>query len=121
VHHTLLSAHVSHLIFFFPDPATPAIYTLSLHDALPISRPRRKGCARSTPVSSSAIVTPRPSLSESPMSGRCPSSDVDRRLELSEAGYAARTGKTPATSGARSSSAMPRASNAAENPLSVRV
>src|SRR4051794_41824595 len=26
--------------FFFNDPATPEIYTLSLHDALPISRPR---------------------------------------------------------------------------------
>src|SRR6266511_5707448 len=25
--------------FFFNDPATPEIYTLSLHDALPISRP----------------------------------------------------------------------------------
>src|SRR5690349_24199166 len=26
--------------FFFNDPATTEIYTLSLHDALPISRPR---------------------------------------------------------------------------------
>src|SRR5437764_6739901 len=26
-------------IFFFHDPATSEIYTLSLHDALPISRP----------------------------------------------------------------------------------
>src|SRR5437660_2151046 len=29
--------------FFFNDPATPEIYTLSLHDALPISR-RNPGC-----------------------------------------------------------------------------
>src|SRR6266480_7410295 len=31
--------------FFFNDTATTEIYTLSLHDALPISRPRsRAGC-----------------------------------------------------------------------------
>src|SRR5438309_8377958 len=29
------------LIFFFNDPATTEIYTLSLHDALPISSPPR--------------------------------------------------------------------------------
>src|SRR5271167_5089307 len=29
--------------FFFNDAATTEIYTLSLHDALPISRPSRKG------------------------------------------------------------------------------
>src|SRR6266480_7716265 len=37
------------LIFFFNDTATTEIYTLSLHDALPISRaasPGRPGCAR---------------------------------------------------------------------------
>src|SRR5438034_11035795 len=32
--------------FFFNDPATTEIYTLSLHDALPISfRPHAEGCA----------------------------------------------------------------------------
>src|SRR4029078_13741674 len=36
----LLFVHVS---FFFNDPATTEIYTLSLHDALPI-------CARAVPV-----------------------------------------------------------------------
>src|SRR5437899_12479462 len=30
-------------IFFFTDTATTAIYTLSLHDALPISTPRTGG------------------------------------------------------------------------------
>src|SRR6266853_2278189 len=30
----------SHLVFFFNDTATTEIYTLSLHDALPISRIR---------------------------------------------------------------------------------
>src|SRR3990167_7082063 len=28
-------------LFFFNDPATPEIYTLSLHDALPICQPDR--------------------------------------------------------------------------------
>src|SRR5205823_10319506 len=28
-------------LFFFSDPATTELYTLSLHDALPISSPRR--------------------------------------------------------------------------------
>src|SRR5205809_8001123 len=58
------SAHLNHqsilaskhiLFFFFNDPATTEIYTLSLHDALPISpvsraggsnRPRSSGTAR---------------------------------------------------------------------------
>src|SRR5258707_6835070 len=31
--------HVHHLLFFFNDTATTEIYTLSLHDALPISGP----------------------------------------------------------------------------------
>src|SRR3712207_2229975 len=33
---------VSRLFFFFNDTATTEIYTLSLHDALPISRERRE-------------------------------------------------------------------------------
>src|SRR2546426_7891038 len=32
--------YLLNLIFFFNDTATTEIYTLSLHDALPISRPR---------------------------------------------------------------------------------
>src|SRR5687768_18601886 len=32
-----------HLVFFFNDPPTTEIYTLSLHDALPISKRRVKG------------------------------------------------------------------------------
>src|SRR5438552_18096570 len=31
-------------LFFFNNTATTEIYTLSLHDALPISRLRRQGC-----------------------------------------------------------------------------
>src|SRR5438034_6680436 len=39
------------LFFFFNDPATPEIYTLSLHDALPISsRSRRRRRRRSRTV-----------------------------------------------------------------------
>src|SRR5205814_9755386 len=40
----LLALLSSFFLFFFKAPATPGIYTLSLHDALPISeggRPRR--------------------------------------------------------------------------------
>src|SRR5690349_22353109 len=40
------------VFFFFNDTATTEIYTLSLHDALPISRQaagRCRGCARRTP------------------------------------------------------------------------
>src|SRR5437764_2220952 len=32
----ILSAYHDHIFFFFIDTATPEIYTLSLHDALPI-------------------------------------------------------------------------------------
>jgi hypothetical protein len=38
-----------------------------------------------------ATVTPRPSLSESEMSARCPSA-AETKVEVSDAGYAARTG-----------------------------
>src|SRR3712207_8895451 len=35
------------LCFFFNDTATTEIYTLSLHDALPILSPRGSGCSSS--------------------------------------------------------------------------
>src|SRR5438034_6004456 len=35
---TLTALTFSHALFFFTHPATTEIYTLSLHDALPISR-----------------------------------------------------------------------------------
>src|SRR5260221_362236 len=37
------------LFFFFNDTATTEIYTLSLHDALPISRKRQEDCRTWTP------------------------------------------------------------------------
>src|SRR2546430_13540644 len=45
--------HISFLFFFFNDTATTEIYTLSLHDALPISaRPRQTNKRTSTSPSS---------------------------------------------------------------------
>src|SRR5256885_8245882 len=40
---------VSSNFFFFNDTATTEIYTLSLHDALPISRARPRHCGRAPP------------------------------------------------------------------------
>src|SRR5690348_18043375 len=51
------------LSFFFNDTAPPEIYTLSLHDALPISRssgsPRRSGSSGRCPTRSSPRSTTR--------------------------------------------------------------
>src|SRR2546427_4178981 len=44
--------------FFFNDTATTEIYTLSLHDALPISRPRDR--ARPQAARHPALPAPRP-------------------------------------------------------------
>src|SRR2546430_12135455 len=50
-----MSSTVSqHRFFFFNDTATTEIYTLSLHDALPISRTS----SPSTPAGSSCTTTP---------------------------------------------------------------
>src|SRR6266496_6468907 len=40
---------VSFFFFFFNDTATTEIYTLSLHDALPISAPAQSGAAHRSP------------------------------------------------------------------------
>src|SRR3712207_9154035 len=42
VHNIHSSSHSCFFFFFFNDTATTEIYTLSLHDALPISRPPRR-------------------------------------------------------------------------------
>src|SRR5207249_10741922 len=47
-HH--LSLSVCLLFFFFKHPAPPAIYTLSLHDALPIYRVARDGRTSGAPA-----------------------------------------------------------------------
>src|SRR5690348_18470744 len=49
-----LDAHC--VLFFFNDPATTEIYTLSLHDALPISL---RGCHRSRLDSTGRLVRRR--------------------------------------------------------------
>src|SRR5215813_15379846 len=43
------------LFFFFNDTATTEIYTLSLHDALPISAPQRQPCP--APCKSVIVMT----------------------------------------------------------------
>src|SRR5260221_10285626 len=43
--------------FFFNDTATTEIYTLSLHDALPISLPEKRGSAASRVVRLSTVPT----------------------------------------------------------------
>src|SRR5438132_4787067 len=45
------------LFFFFNDTATTEIYTLSLHDALPISAATRNACSSGTNLA--RITTPR--------------------------------------------------------------
>src|SRR2546422_6205514 len=45
----MLVSHLSSIFFFFNDTATTEIYTLSLHDALPISS-RREGRLEAAPV-----------------------------------------------------------------------
>src|SRR3712207_7473956 len=73
-------------MFFFNDTATTEIYTLSLHDALPIS----SGCARSIcPFASRASrmerrATATRSGSCSPRSSRYPSSSSRRGRARSE-------------------------------------
>src|SRR3712207_8195447 len=41
---------MSEIFFFFNDTATTEIYTLSLHDALPISRRERRGHRDQSPL-----------------------------------------------------------------------
>src|SRR2546426_12335534 len=48
-----------HLLFFFNDTATTEIYTLSLHDALPISPAPRDSAARRRARAVSPGIAPR--------------------------------------------------------------
>src|SRR6266436_7027914 len=72
-------AFVFDLVFFFNDTATTEIYTLSLHDALPIS-------PTSIPASPRTGSTPRPAASARAASGRGRSeehtSELQSRLHL---------------------------------------
>src|SRR5437870_13382386 len=51
------------LFFFFNDPATPDIYTLSLHDALPISPARLLPLRRAAAASTAGNKPRRPPIS----------------------------------------------------------
>src|SRR5256885_13307156 len=63
--------------FFFNDTATTEIYTLSLHDALPISRPRRS--PRTRRISDSTAARTCCSRTETPgYSGPSPYPGNDR-------------------------------------------
>src|SRR6266498_5252738 len=53
------------IIFFFNDTATTEIYTLSLHDALPISNWRSTPRAPSSPFAASTPATSGPTPSRS--------------------------------------------------------
>src|SRR2546429_2082578 len=70
-----MSPHPLSIIFFFNDTATTEIYTLSLHDALPISaetfRPVRPNCLNSIGAS---LIAPRWSSSKDRKSTRLNSS-----------------------------------------------
>src|SRR3712207_4521854 len=65
------------MFFFFNDTATTEIYTLSLHDALPIYSPRRSaGATAAASVAPSTVSTakPRPRTAETAESQSSPSS-----------------------------------------------
>src|SRR5258706_15838183 len=55
----MVSSQASHRFFFFNDTATTEIYTLSLHDALPISAARYSRCT----CDNSFRATPTPRVS----------------------------------------------------------
>src|SRR5260221_971929 len=56
-----MSSPLSSFFFFFNDTATTEIYTLSLHDALPISAAGPPGCSRWCCNHSSSTTTDRKS------------------------------------------------------------
>src|SRR5438445_2343308 len=75
--------------FFFTDPATTQIYTLSLHDALPIcSRSERPNAAESSTApanSRSEVAVPPPRCGCSP--GRCSTRSEEHTSELQSRQY----------------------------------
>src|SRR5438876_11692245 len=74
---TITACYLQDVFFFFNDPATTEIYTLSLHDALPISdRTWSPGSTRTT--SPPARTSSRPTRS-----ARTPSDRKSTRLNSS--------------------------------------
>src|SRR5689334_24269853 len=76
---------LSHLFFFFTDTATTEIYTLSLHDALPISLmkselPRQRPCGENAfAVSEQLDVVVRGARLRRPSKDRRPCGSRDRK------------------------------------------
>src|SRR3712207_8416279 len=70
-------------IFFFNDTATTEIYTLSLHDALPISVPARRPPERRSPARArSRRASPR--VSRAAAASRCGRASPSSRATRSE-------------------------------------
>src|SRR5256885_7106063 len=55
----LFASRIASFFFFFNDTATTEIYTLSLHDALPISRRSPRTCRAGCPAPCRARAPPR--------------------------------------------------------------
>src|SRR3712207_8905102 len=84
--YTYIRLYVS-IVFFFNDTATTEIYTLSLHDALPIStRPRRlrSTSARSSTAPTSSSTASRSTSAATTTSSSAPSSAVRSEEHTSE-------------------------------------
>src|SRR3712207_7819125 len=80
------------IFFFFNDTATTEIYTLSLHDALPISTGRCRRCARRWPTPASPTASRPPptspsSSSPSTGSGRTSTRSEEHTSELQSRQY----------------------------------
>src|SRR2546422_8350943 len=69
----MIHLYIYHFFFFFNDTATTEIYTLSLHDALPISRVEAASGTETAPIS----AIPQPERD----SKRCPSNSSETRSE----------------------------------------
>src|SRR5205085_12529733 len=66
---------------FFHDPATPEIYTLSLHDALPISWSRVQALRRRSPATRLWRGSPRWARTTRRMAARCRSEEHTSELQ----------------------------------------
>src|SRR3712207_6901388 len=98
-------------IFFFNDPATTEIYTLSLHDALPISTSTEPVASTGTsvPLTGTWTVSPmrsRPPLTRARAKGRA--SSALRELGGAGAGIGAGGGGGRPAGGGTSSPGPPR-------------
>src|SRR3712207_7384758 len=89
-----LSCFHCHEFFFFNDTATTEIYTLSLHDALPISsgqpgggEPRHDRSRRRAGPAAAAFLRPRPSPARGRHADRLPGRSEEHTSELQSRQY----------------------------------